>query len=460
MSVLASASERMSATDQLLWIGDRHPDLRSTVVSVAIIDGTPSRQDLADRWERMARAVERLRQRVCASPVSIAPPRWEPDADFDINNHLRWAPELATPRTMRDVLDIAAAKASEPFPTDRPLWEVTAVPALPDGQFALVQKFHHAITDGINAVRMQLELFDFEAHPAPVDATPVPDDPPPGQAGGVGDAIRWDLRRRMDALAMARKGADELRRHPASSLKGAAETGTSLARVGQLASAPLSALMTGREDRRRFDTLTLPLGRAKQAGRSAGTKLNAVFLAGLSVGLRRYHDHHQTPQAQLRLGIPISTRTDETTTNAFVGTRFGFPLVYEDLPSHLRTLERLVKTNATERALTVLPALSAQIARLPEPAATRVFRRLLAGTDVQASNVPGSPLPMFLAGHPLLHQFAFGPTTTAALNVTLLSYVDALDIAVASNTGAIPDPEVLLQSLEEGFGEVLELADR
>lgn len=449
----------MSPTDHLLWIGDRHPELRSTVVSVAIIDGAPSREDLAAKYERMSRAVERLRQRVRANPVSIAPPRWELDPDFSVDRHVRWAPDVATPRTMRDVLDLAAAKAIEPFPTDRALWEVTAVPDLPGGQFALVQKVHHAMTDGINGIRMQLELFDFEVDPEPSESPEIVAAAPLTQTERVEDAIRWDLRRRIQRLGTARKGADAARQHPVSALRGATETTASLIRVGQVASAPLSTVMVGRDDRRRFDTLTLPLDRAKQAGRSAGTKLNAVFLAGLSVGLRTYHAHHGTKQMQLRLGMPISTRTDETAGNAFVGTRFSLPLVYDDLPSHLRTVERLVKTNAAEPALAIVPALSAQIARLPTPTATRVFRRLMTGTDVQASNVPGSPLPMFLLGRPLLHQFPFGPTTTSALNVTLLSYVNGLDIGVASNTGAIPDPAVLLEHLEAGFEEVLALAE-
>ncbi len=449
----------MSAADHLMWIGDRYPELASTVVSVAIVDGAPNPIDLEAKYERMSHAVIRLRQRVRANPLSVAPPRWEIDPEFDIDNHVRWVSTSRTPRTMRTVLDIAAAKALEPFPSDRPLWEVTAVPDLPDNQFALIQKIHHAITDGINGVRMQLELFDFESDAELGDTPKLPDSNPLSQPARVSDAVRWDLNRRRKALERAIEGLDQVRKAPVASAVEAAAAATSLARVGKVVSDPLSALMTEREDQRRFDTLSVSLSQAKEAGRAAGTKLNAVFLGALSEGLARYHRHHGVAQAQIRLGMPISTRTDDSDNNAFVGTRFALPLVYDNLPAHLRTIERLVKTNSAEPGLGGLQALGAQLTRLPGPAAAKLFRRLMAGTDVQASNVPGSPLPTFLLGNPLVSQFPFGPTTTSSLNVTLLSYMDSLDIGVASNTGAIADPETFMQHLHDGFEAVLALAN-
>ena len=456
-----STTERMSPVDHLLWLGDNHEDLRSTVVSVAVFEGAPDRNALSERLNSMAVAVNRLRQRVESTGGSIAPPRWEPDPDFDVDNHFRWLPESDTGRTMRDVLDLASEIATTPFPPDRPLWEATAVPAVDGGSFALILKVHHAVTDGINGVRIQLELLDFEPDPDPRTPTGGLDDEAPElrQLDRLCESFKWDLRRRANALARVRDGLGYARREPAAALTKVATTASSLARVGQVTAEPLSKVMTGRTAGRRFDTLSLPLARAKQAGRAAGTKLNAVFMAGLGEGLRLYHEHHQVQQVQLRIGVPLSTRTDDSEANAFVGTRFAMPLMYETLPQYLRTIERLVKTNADEEALEVVPALVAELTRLPTTAATRVFRRLLSGTDAQASNVPGSPLPMYLLGNRLVEQFPFGPTTTSALNVTLLSYVDSLDLGIVTNAGAVPDPEILVDKIRDGFDTVLALAD-
>ena len=49
------------------------------------------------------------------------------------------------------------------------------------------------------------------------------------------------------------------------------------------------------------------------------------------------------------------------------------------------------------------------------------------------------------------------PPRGASINVTLLSYVDTCCIGVSCDTAAVPDPEVLVDCLREGFEEVLAL---
>jgi diacylglycerol O-acyltransferase / wax synthase len=72
--------------------------------------------------------------------------------------------------------------------------------------------------------------------------------------------------------------------------------------------------------------------------------------------------------------------------------------------------------------------------------------------------VPGIPVPVFLGGARVLAQYAWGPTVGAAVNVTLLSYVDACTFGINVDTGAIPDYDVFHDCLVEGFNEVLALA--
>ena len=55
-------------------------------------------------------------------------------------------------------------------------------------------------------------------------------------------------------------------------------------------------------------------------------------------------------------------------------------------------------------------------------------------------------------------QYAFSPTISAGLNVTLLSYVDTCALGINVDTGAIPDYDVFYDCLVAGFDEVLALA--
>ena len=49
-----------------------------------------------------------------------------------------------------------------------------------------------------------------------------------------------------------------------------------------------------------------------------------------------------------------------------------------------------------------------------------VLGGLLRTVDVITSNVPGVPIPLYLAGAKMEAQFPFGPRSGAAVNVTLL----------------------------------------
>ena len=65
---------------------------------------------------------------------------------------------------------------------------------------------------------------------------------------------------------------------------------------------------------------------------------------------------------------------------------------------------------------------------------------MLKGVDLVTSNVPGAPIPVFIAGGQIEALFAFGPMTGAAANITLLSYLDDLHIGINLDPAAVTDP--------------------
>jgi lactate dehydrogenase-like 2-hydroxyacid dehydrogenase len=92
---------------------------------------------------------------------------------------------------------------------------------------------------------------------------------------------------------------------------------------------------------------------------------------------------------------------------------------------------------------------------LPSPAVTQVFGSMLRNVDFVATNVPGLPVPAYLAGAELLRQYAFAPPSGAALNVALLSHVGHCCIGVNIDRAAIADPDLLVSCLQEGFDEII-----
>ena len=65
------------------------------------------------------------------------------------------------------------------------------------------------------------------------------------------------------------------------------------------------------------------------------------------------------------------------------------------------------------------------------------------------------PVPFYLAGAKVDGFYGFGPTIGAAVNITLMSYCGTCFVGVNIDTGAVPDPEVLMDCLQSGFDEVL-----
>ena len=83
---------------------------------------------------------------------------------------------------------------------------------------------------------------------------------------------------------------------------------------------------------------------------------------------------------------------------------------------------------------------------------------MLKHVDFLASNVPGIPVPLYLAGARVTNFYGFGPTIGAALNLTLISYCGTCFVGINSDMGAVSDPDVLVDCLRDGFDEILDVA--
>jgi diacylglycerol O-acyltransferase len=455
---------RMSDADALMWNIEKDPLLRSTITFVTLLDRSPDRERFTRVMDRASRVVPRLRQRVLGHPYSIAPPRWEVDPNFDLDYHLRWMRTIDE-GTVREVFDIAAPIAMQGFDRARPLWEFTVVEGLANGKAAVIGKVHHAITDGVGGVKLQMEMLDLERHPATdkeMPPEPVPHDL--GESRRVIDAMAYEtVRQAAGARGVLGSAAARLRdiaADPVGVGVDAMRTGGSLVRLLSPATKPLSPLMTGRSLSVRFDTLQVPLPELKAAARIVAGHLNDAFVAGVAGGLRLYHAHHGYTVDELRMTMPINVRDDRTARragNQFVPARFPVPVGIDDPLRRMNAIRELVAQQRAEPALALSDPIAGVLNRLPVTATTAVFGSMLKGVDFITSNVPGAPIPVFMAGAAVEAQIALGPMTGSATNVVLLSYQDDVNLGVTIDPAAIGDTDVYLDCLREGFAEITAL---
>jgi hypothetical protein len=161
------------------------------------------------------------------------------------------------------------------------------------------------------------------------------------------------------------------------------------------------------------------------------------------------------------MSMPINVRTEATENvagNQFAPARFPVPLTVVDPVHRMKVVRDLGGRARAEPALALTEPLAGVLNRLHPDVTTGIFGSMLRGVDFVTSNVPGPPFPIYLAGARVLSQFPFGPMAGAAANITLLSYVDDLNIGINTDPAAVADPEVLLDCMQEGFDEVLKTA--
>lgn len=457
-------SRHLTDVEALMWTLDADPHLSSAFANVSLFDRPPDPERLRARMERAVRVIPRLRRRVEGGLAGLAPPRWVDDPDLDLDQHVRRV-VLDPPGDLPQLLQLATDIASAPFVRDRPLWEFVIVDGLADGRGAMVQKLHHTITDGEGGVRMSVQFIDFERDPGPA---PEPDEEPVEEASPAPSPVETALatlaeitRTPRDLVRQAVDGAAEVAADPTrlASLPGdAAATARSLARQVGVTGEALSPLWRERTLGRRLELLRVPLAEAKAAATALGGSVNDLFVCGAAGGAGAYHRAFDVPVEELRMAMPVSTRSERSAGgNAFAPTRVRVP-VDEDPRRRFREVHERLAITKQEKAVGLAGAVAGLGNLLPAPLLVRMVRQQTATVDFTTSNVRGAPFPLYIAGAEIVANHPIGPLAGTAWNLTTMSVNGSLDMGLHVDTGSVAEPVLLRTCIEAAFDELLALA--
>ena len=457
--------DRMGAFDAVMWGVEQDPVLRSVIVAMTVLDREPDIDVLVDRIERMTLAVPKLRQRVVGNPVSLIPPRWETDDNFDITYHLKRY-HVPADGTDRPLLRIAEQMGEQDFDRDRPLWEMALVQGWDGDRAAVIIKLHHAITDGVGGMAMAASLFDLTRAPADLGPRPpVPSgrilDLPARIVNGVQFAGTSALRRGR-ALAEGMVGVTtEAVSDPGKAAVEGAAFAQSAARLLAPASEPLSPLMHGRSLSVEMAVIQVPFRALRAAAKAAGGTLNDAYMTAVAGGLATYHEAHGTPCEYVRVNMPVNMRSGSDTEggNRWVPARFPMPIDSGPAEDRVKRLSPLLKQARTEPALVLSDTVYRLLVALPQAAATSISAGMMKGVDVAVTNVPGPPISLYAAGAEVQVIVPFAPKAGAAANIGLMTYSGVAYVGVNIDTRSIPDADVFIEHLRAGFDEVLAIAD-
>ncbi len=479
----SESATRMSEHEALMWNVEKDPWLNPNGASINLLD-RPLDMDMFRQTLRAGVAkTPRLYQRVVPGFARLSTPAWVPDAEFDLNAHVREV-ALPAPGTMRQLLDLAAQLYAEPLDRTRPLWRFVSITGLEDGKAAIWTTIHHAVSDGIGQLRMA-ELYQQLSRDEP---------PPPDvdldaiiaaavEAGGakeLGGNLTGNTVSAIQASAshvarrqigIGRRVLGELAMWPTDPRRATATAETAVETV-RAAMAQLnpsesdtssgSPLWTNRSRHRHFEWVRLDVDDLKAIGKLGGGTVNDAFLAGLAEAAHRYHRARKVDIDTVNSSFVLSTRTDaKAGGNAFTPVPVQLPAgkmkpakrVAAVVAATEAAKDQAVKTGG-------MTGLSGIANLLPTSVVTSTARSAASHIDFATSNLRGAPFPVFCSGAEVLATIPLGPVAGTGANITALSMNGKFDIGIFADPAAITEPEAFRDDIEAAFADYVAAATK
>ncbi len=420
-----------------------------------------------------------LRRRLWWMPLNMANPAWV-DAVPDLKQHIV---EIKLPPSARlgDGMAALEAEVARLHPVlldrDKPLWkfhvfEGLAPAANGNKRVALYSQLHHAAVDGQAAVALANAIMDLSPEPRTIDARP----------STRTKVFKLDMTEMLRGVigSQAQKVAEIVRNLPAtvgtlknaaslavgnSSLLGGAKKGAS-----NLTLAPRTVLNASVTTGRAYATAALPLPQLKLLARAHGATLNDMVLMLCSSALRRYlSKRKQLPRKSLVAAVPVSLRAKGDTSSDNQASMSLVSLGTQVSDPRKRLAHVMAATAAMKSSIgsikSILPTdfPSLGVPWLIEAATAlygkaKVAERIPQVANVVISNVPGPPVPLYMAGARMLSNH---PTSIVvhglALNITVQSYNQQLDFGLMADAAAMPDVRELAEAIRIAFDDVMAL---
>lgn len=454
----------------LAWEG---PTTVGHVTGVVVIDPSTSPEPWTfDRFAGHLRAriagLLPFTQKLVEVPLGLDRPYWVTDPHFDLDYHLR---HVAVPRDggREAFADLVASIHERPLDRRRPLWECYVVDGVRlDGMaaMAVVAKIHHAAIDGVSGQEILASLVDLEPLPAdePGEASGV-DGPDPDDIGSEGPPATSDM---MTAAAvsiltsparLARVGLSLAKALPvlgpglgrgAPVARGDESASELLRHFGTAPSTPFNATIG---PHRRWAFVSIPLDDVKAVKNVAGATVNDAVLAIVAGVLRDWLiDHDALPDRPLAAMIPLSVREagGQPTVGNQISSTVSTLATHLDDPAERLTAIKASMDTAKERHEALPAHMLTDLTQVAPPAVGALAARLVASTkladhmtlpfNLVVSNVPGPPIPLYLAGALITGHYPVSAIVDGVgLNVTVQSTNGMLDVGYVADRELVPD---------------------
>jgi diacylglycerol O-acyltransferase len=376
----------------------------------------------------------RLAQRVENPRLSWGRPVWVGCKEVDLDWHVA-EPAHAEPLSDEEFRQAVGELVSERLDHSRPLWRLDALPLTGD-RMGLIGRIHHAMADGISAIRMVSGLL-WDEHDSP--------QPQPGERPDARPKAK-PVPTAADPRAKARE-ANILVRLPAALWR-------------ELRPGSDSALDAHIGPSREVAWTSFPLERLKRIGHGCGERVtvNDVVLAVVAGGLRRWLEGDPARGVKVQVPVSLHAREEEKTE---LGNRDSFmnvdlPIAEPDPVARLRRINAETRERKLDHDAATLYAFFHALGRFRP--LYRGVTRLTSGPREFAlcvSNVPGPRQRALILGHAVEQFCSFAePADRHALRVSVVSLGGELAFGLCSDPEAISDLDGLRGALADSIAEL------
>jgi len=368
---------------------------------------------------RLARAPELS---MCLGEID-GEPWWLPDPHVDVRAHV-----VRSERAEADEARFRTAVAGifeQRLDRSRPLWRIDVIPQLPGGGSALIWRIHHALADGMTAMRMAGEVLW---------------DAAPGPAPGAGSA----------RPPRAPGRADPAVHHRFAGLRATAR---------EMPQPWLRSPFSGHIDARRAVAFaTVGLDELHQVAAADGATVNDAVLTVVAGGLRRWLEAHHGKLGAVRVKVPVSLHAlppapgDD---DLEPGNRDSFfcldlPLGSADPCERLAAIRQATRARKQGHDAQQLDALMRELARAPR--LRRFAERVLThprSFALNVSNVPGPRRPVQVLGMPVRALYSLAEIREHhALRVSVISLADSLNFGLVADPTLVSDVDHLARDMQ------------
>jgi WS/DGAT/MGAT family acyltransferase len=422
--------------------------------------------------EQRIGVIPRFRQKVRDVPGRIANPVWVDDEHFDMSYHVRRT-ALPRPGTQRQLQDFVARVQPRRLDRSRPLWEVYLVEGLEDDRFAIVTKTHHALIDGVHALDIAHVIVDAERGEVDVDVDVEPWEARRSPSGAelVTEAVVDAVRRPAQVVDLVRGGVHDALTVGMRAAESAGSLMSSLARTAARPApdSPLNASIgTARRwvnvatDLQDYRLVRTRLGRGAYA---EDVTINDVVLATVTGGFRTWllnRGEAVSGSTVVRAMVPVSIYGDDPSgmyANQVMACVVNLPVGEPGASIRLHQIAFAMRqqmegghavgaTSLANLAGFAPPTLHALGARLGSAVSRRIY-------NVMITNVPGPQTPLYAGDAQMLSTYPVTPLAKGqALSIGITSYNGGVYYGLNADRDAMPDVDVLAQSIVDSLAEL------